>query len=349
MLSSKYIVFPEARQVDIWEEEIAGPKPGQVLCKAQQSLISTGTELHCLNGIFDRGTNWFDWVKYPFRPGYSMVGEVIAVGEGVRSVQPGDRLASYDEHQQYYIISLFDPATETDRPKSRGPYILPADMSDEEGTWRSLAGTTQNAVRRGSIVFGEAVGVVGLGILGQLTTQYLAAAGAKRIVAIDRVAARLDIAKQNGATHTLQMDANDAQLAVHELTEGWMLDAVFDVTGTPTTLAPCIQLLRQLGRVVLLGDTPTPSQQYLGPGVVSNAVSILGIHGFTLPEERTAFTPWTAREMSEVFFTYLQRGAMNVKNLITHRYSPLDAASVYQSLLNDRSGSLGVIFDWTQL
>lgn len=349
MVKSKVIVFPEARTVEIREENIPAPKSGQILCKAQKSLLSIGTELHCLNGIFESGTNWDDWVKYPFKPGYSMVGEVIEVGDGVHNFKVGDRIATYDVHQQYYNITLFDAQTGTHTAEGREPYRLADNISSEEATWRSLAGTTQNAVRRANFQFGESAGVVGLGILGQLTTQYLSAAGAKHIVAIDQSAARLELAQQNGATHTLQMDVRDAVNSISEITDNWMLDVAFDVTGSPTTLASTIQLVRQLGRVVLLGDTPTPSKQHLGPGVVSNAVSILGIHGYTLPDERTAFTPWTAREMSNVFFTYLRRGTMNVKNLVTHRYSPMDAPTVYQSLLQDRSDTLGIIFDWDLL
>ena len=48
------------------------PGEGEVRCRADVSLISTGTEGACLRGVFDPGTNWADWVRYPFRPGYSM-------------------------------------------------------------------------------------------------------------------------------------------------------------------------------------------------------------------------------------------------------------------------------------
>ena len=53
MVKSKYVVFPEPKQVEIREEEITDPGPGEVLCQAEKSLISIGTELNCLNGIFE--------------------------------------------------------------------------------------------------------------------------------------------------------------------------------------------------------------------------------------------------------------------------------------------------------
>jgi len=349
MPKSKYIVFPQACQVDVWEEEVSAPGPGEVLCRAEKSLISIGTELHCLKGIFEPGTNWYDWVKYPFRPGYSMVGRVLEVGSGIQHIRAGDRLASYDLHQQYYKIRLLDVAKRFDIPEGIGPYVLPQDVSSEDGTWRSLACTAQNALRRANYQFGEAVGVVGLGILGQLTVAYLAAAGAKTIIAIDTAETRLELAKRHGATHTLQMDVRAAVQPVRDITGGWMLDVVLDVTGVPAALAPSIQLLRRLGRLVLLGDTPTPGEQRLGPGVVSNSISILGIHGYAIAEQRTPFTPWTTEEMSHVFFTYLRRGAMKVSDLVTHRCSPADAPEAYLKLLEDRRDALGVILDWQQL
>ena len=178
-------------------------------------------------------------------------------------------------------------------------------MSSEDGTWRSLAVTTQNAVRRAQFQFGEVVAVVGLGILGQLVTQYLAAAGARIIIAIDLAQDRLDLARKHGATHALQMNVQDAEEAVREITEDWMLDVVFDVTGHPAALAPCTQLVRRLGRLVLLGDTPTPGQQHLGPGVLFKSIAILGLHGYAVPEKTSEFTPWTVETMSTVFFDYL--------------------------------------------
>ena len=107
-MRSKYIVYPQPEQVDIWEEEITPAEEGEILCQAEKSLISIGTELHALRGVTEPGTNWYDWVKFPFRPGYSMVGRVIEVGKGVNGVQVGDRVATYGFHQQYFQVTLYD-------------------------------------------------------------------------------------------------------------------------------------------------------------------------------------------------------------------------------------------------
>lgn len=343
---SKYVVFPEKQQVAVWEEDITPPEAGEILCQAEKSLISIGTELHCLHGEFDPGTNWFDWVKYPFRPGYSMVGRVLAVGRGVTEAREGDRIVSYDQHQQVYKLTF---GKRPDAPEGIKPCLLPEGISGEDATWRSLAGTTQNAVRRAQFQFGETAVVIGLGILGQLVTQYLAVAGARKIMVIDPVVSRLELAKQHGATHTLQMNAQEAAEPVRELTGGWMADVCFDVTGHPAVLAPAIRLVRRLGRVVLLGDTPRPTQQFLGPGALSNSVAILGIHGYQVPDKTSEYAPWSVETMTSLFFDYLLSGRMKVSDLVTNRYSPLQAPEVYQGLVNNRAQDVGVIFDWSKL
>lgn len=336
-MKSLYVVFPEKEKVELREETIAPPEENEVLCAAEKSLISIGTETHCLRGMFEPGTNWAGWVKYPFRPGYSMVARVVAVGENVTALQEGDRVTTWVSHQQFFKIQAHEA------------YLLPAEIGDEEATWATLAGTVQLGIRRAQLQLGETVGVVGLGILGQLAVQYLVVSGARKIIAIDLAQHRLDAARAHGATHILALDVHSAYEEIAEITGGRMLDVVFDITGHPATLAPSIRLLRRLGRVVLLGDTPTPSQQYLGPGVVSNSIAILGIHGTMSPTQASEFNPWTQPEMTALFFDYLRQGRMQVSDLITHRYSPLDAPQVYAGLVEDRLGTIGGIFDWNLL
>lgn len=334
-MKSIYVVFPEKEKVEVREEPITPPEPGEILCAAEKSLVSIGTESSCLRGVFEPGTNWADWVKYPFRPGYSMAARVVAVGKGVNDLKEGDRIATWVEHQQFFKI------------QPHQAHHVPEGLSAEESTWAILACTTQLGVRRAALQLGETAGVIGLGILGQLVTQYLAVAGARRIIAIDPVQLRLDLARAHGATHTLALDVTGARPEIEKITAGRMLDVVFDITGHPAVLAPAIQLLRRMGRVVLLGDTPTPSRQHLGPGVVSNSIAILGIHGTMSPVYASEFNPWTAQEMAILFFDYLLQNRMRVSDLVTHRYSPLDAPQVYADIQRDSSGMLGVIFDWS--
>ena len=94
-MKSRYIVFPSKGEIEVREEAIPSPGQAEVLIKAERSLFSIGTELSCLRGEFDPGTNWEAWVKYPFRPGYSMVGRVMRVGADVTDLVEGERVTVY--------------------------------------------------------------------------------------------------------------------------------------------------------------------------------------------------------------------------------------------------------------
>ena len=198
-------------------------------------------------------------------------------------------------------------------------------------------------------MLGETAVVVGLGILGQLVTQYLAVNGARRVIVIDTVEKRRQLALANGATHAISSAAGGARGEVARITGGQMADVVFDITGHPAVLAPASLLLRKLGRLVLLGDSPTPSLQNLGPRIVGDSISILGIHGMMYPATSTPFNQWTAEAMTALFFDFVQSKRMNVASLITHRVTPLEADEVYNTIARQPEAALGVLFDWSRL
>ncbi|HVQ87418.1 MAG TPA: zinc-binding alcohol dehydrogenase [Actinomycetes bacterium] len=334
-MKSLDVRFTEPRTVALQESQVPEPAAGQVRCRALTSLISTGTESFCLEGNFDPGTFWQEWVQYPFAPGYSMTSVVVDVGSGVAGLHVGDRVATTTPHSSAFLVDASECV------------VVPDSVSNEQASWTSLACTTQLGVRRAQLQLGESAAVVGLGALGQLVVQYLRLCGARRIIAIDQADSRLQLAQGGGATDLVAEDVLTATETLKHITLGAMVDVAFEITGHPKVLAPTTQLVRQLGRVVLLGDTPIPSSQTLGPRVVADSVSILGVHASSAPEVASANDPWTLRAMTELYFDFVSTKRMNVDSLITHRFTPDQAVEVYESLRVDRSGFLGVILDWT--
>lgn len=330
------IVFPAPGQIEVREEEVVAPGPGEVLCRASLSLVSIGTETTCLRGDFDPGTYWQELIRYPFHPGYSMAATVVAVGPAVTRHQVGDRVTSMAPHAEYWVL----PESEV--------FPVPDPVADEDAVWATLGRTTQLGVRRAALELGETAVVIGVGVLGQLVVQYLALGGARRVIAVDPSRPHLDLARANGATHAIAKPADQARDEVDRITGGAMADVVFDITGHGAVLAPSSLLLRKLGRLVLLGDSPTPSQQPLGPRIVGDSIAILGVHGLLYPSVATPFNQWTAAAMTALFFDYVQSGRMKVAPLITHRVSPLEAYAVYNRIARD-ANALGIVFDWAKL
>lgn len=334
-MRSLQITFPRPRQVQLLERDIGNPGNREVRCRALSSLVSTGTESFCLNGTFDPGTFWEEWVQYPFSPGYSMTSEVVDIGPETSGIAVGDRVATSTPHHSAFLV----PATDC--------IVVPEAVTNEQACWASLACTTQLGVRRAEIELGESAAVVGLGALGQLVVQYLRLSGARHIIAIEPGHSRASLARKGGATEVITADVDAALDIVCEITGAAMVDVAFDITGHPDVLAPTTRLVHPFGRVILLGDTPTPSRQHLGPRIVADSVSVLGVHASAAPTIATPRDPWTLPAMTSLFFDWVSSGHMDVDSLVTHRFVPSQAADVYESLQEDRSSFLGVILDWT--
>ena len=334
-MQSLNIVFTGKEQIELRREDVPALQSGQILVEGSKSLISTGTECIVLARNFAPDTHWDRWVKYPFSPGYSHVGKVLEVAPDVENVQAGDRIAARVSHRQFFVAD------------SKTVLPLQGGVSDEAATWFALASIVQNGVRRAQLELGDTVVVIGLGLLGQLAVQYARASGAREIIAIDMAPARLQMAREHGATHILETGVADAKDAVLQITNGRLADVVFDVTGHPAVFGAALALVRRFGKFLLLGDAGSPSEQRLTSDVMSRGVRIIGAHDRDAPPEATDYHYWTRDNMSLLFFEFVVRGLMRVDDLVTHRFAPEQAEEAYKFLLRDRSCAMGVIFDWT--
>ena len=336
-MDSLDILFLAKDTVDVQQQPVPAVQPGEIVVQLQRSLISTGTECICLQRNFAPGSHWDSWVKYPFRPGYSAVGVVMEAAADVSAIAVGDRVALPVRHGQYAVANA-----------SRAVKV-PDSVSDEAAAWFYLACIAQNAVRRAEHRLGDDVVVIGAGILGQLVVQFVRLLGANRVVVIDTAPARLALAESHGATHTLTVASGDAEDAVASITDGRLADVVYDITGNAAVLPTALPLARRFGKMLLLGDTGTPSDQRLTGDIIRRGVTLIGAHSSNPPPAATDYAHWTHEHMTKLFFTYLERGQMQVEDLITHRFDPREAAAAYAMLTKDRSQAMGVLFDWTRL
>lgn len=330
------------QQLELREEPIPQPQAGELLVQSTRTIISTGTEGILYNRRFDPGTHWDTWCQYPFRIGYMNAGRVIGIGQGVTGWQIGDRVVSMLGHTSHGIVGA-------------GALRIPDNVSDDEAPLAVLGRTTQVAVRRAEHRLGDSVVIIGLGLLGQLVTQYVRLMGAQRIIAIDTAPTRLEMALRHGATHALNMPSAEALEPVRRITDGRLADVVYDVTGSADVFATALPLARWYGTVVLLGDTGTPAQQRLTGDVVRRGLKIVGAHVAHASAQPTgneqdppvlALSPWHGRRMDELFLDYLSRGLMRFGDMITHRYKPQQAPEAYEMLNTQRDKAMVVVFEW---
>jgi len=183
--------------------------------------------------------------------------------------------------------------------------------------------------------------VVGLGNLGQLCVRYARLGGAGDLIAIDPSPTRLKFV-ENIATHCLACSVEEAVDSVSEITDGKMAEVLYEVTGHPPVFGPCQQLMAFNGRLVTLGDTGHPEQQCNTALLSLRNLRLIGAN----PENTAESSDWPHPRSGDTLFKFIQRGQMNVKELITHHFPVEKAPEVYDMLLRDRQSTMGVLFTY---
>ena len=180
---------------------------------------------------------------------------------------------------------------------------------------------------------GATVAVIGAGGIGVNVVQGAVLAGASMVIALDREAAPLAIAKQMGATHVIQPTGKTAD-AVKELTGGRGAEFVFDTVGTPATLTDAILSTRKGGTVVITGLSRLDTQ------------GAIRLYPFVMHEKRLIGSVYGSGEpLKDIarLVSLHQSGRLKLDELTTRRYR-LDQVNDALADLAQGAGGRGVIF-----
>jgi len=325
------LVFPGKQQVLIEAFDPGKPGKGQVLIRTQLSLMSTGTENIVYNRLFDLGTHWDQWVKYPFYPGYTSVGIVESPGEGVTSLKAGDRVAFRQGHRSHAVVGEADC------------YPIPDGITFEQAAWFALAKITFIGARAADYRLGDTALVIGAGPIGQMSIRWAAAAGLNPIIAIDTAKARMPLALTGGATHVITAPITEAREEVLKAGNGKLPKFVIDSTGNAAVFAAALGLAADRGKVVIVGDTGSPASQTLTTDVITRGISIVGAHD----NHNTA--EWHDATIVQLFFNLVASGRFSLEGLTSHVFAPEQCAEAYLTANRDRSSTMGLIFDWADI
>jgi 2-desacetyl-2-hydroxyethyl bacteriochlorophyllide A dehydrogenase len=337
-MTNAQVMFPGPGQVEIVEAEMPALGAGQVLIETRRSLISAGTE-----GASFEGEQWDHpdgprMPQYPAFPGYSNAGVIVETGEEVSRYRAGDRVTSSAGHLRYAVLSEQHDAL----------WQIPGALSFEEATFCTLGATVLNGVRLGRPQLGDAVAGIGLGVLGQLACQYARLFGARPVIGIDLDDFRLDLAaRAGGVTHALNPANVDVLEAVQGLTEGRGADVVYEVTGLTPTYDLAFDLARRFARVVALGSPRWPAPVDMMK-LHMKALDLVGGIVSAHPKTNDERNRWNRPANGRLFLDLAAQGAMNVADLVTHRFPYQDAAEAYPTALGQRGPALGVVFQWPE-
>ncbi|NLW49728.1 MAG: zinc-binding dehydrogenase [Candidatus Brocadiaceae bacterium] len=334
MAANPSVVFAAPRQVVVEDRPMPELRPGEALIRTHCTLISTGTELSALLGDQPRGGIWTEYGKYPSRPGYSNVGTVIEVGEGVSGDLLGRRVASRAPHAAVVKQSVdsFWPVAD--------------DVSDEAAVFSTLAIICLNGVRRSGLRFGESAVVYGMGLLGQLTARFCHFAGARPVLGVDISEHRLGFLPDQPGYVRVRGD-NDPKAAVSEATAGRLADLVFELTGNGDVLPKEFDLLHPQGRFVVLSSPLRPTKSFDFHDLCNGpSHTIIGAHNGSHPLTASLGNPWTQLRDRELFADMLANRDVEVESLATRREPVENAPQAYADLIADRGSQMGVILQF---
>jgi 2-desacetyl-2-hydroxyethyl bacteriochlorophyllide A dehydrogenase len=335
LINTRLMVL-EPGQVELQEEALPAAGPNQILIRNRYTTMNLGTEMAIYNGAFRPGSWWQQNIFYPKWAGWGCLGRVVEVGPQVEGFSVGDRVVADGRHGAYFLTEP-DPAN--------GPMLVPAGITDDQASLWSLSRVSMHGVRVAALLLGESAAVVGLGIIGQLAVRFAHASGARPLIAVDTVPARLALAGRGGAQRLLEGPLAEISEPLIALTGGRRLDCLFDVTGNPDVIAPALKLVRMRGRYVLLGSPRGVSQVDFHDDI-HFGVDVLGAQWNTYPQFESPHAPWTAARHGQLYFDLVESGRIDVDGLISHTVPWRDAPAAYREVQADRTRFMAVRFDW---
>jgi len=288
--------------------------------------------------------------------GHELVGEVVALGDGVTEFQTGDRIAvphhvpcgdclmcrrGNETMCETFRENLMAPGGFADtvlikaRATAQAAHKLPDTVSDEAAVFMEPAACVLRGVERAEIAADGVAVIQGGGSMGLLHLLVLKAAlPGVRVAVVDPQADRRDLALKLGADAAAE-PGEAAQAAVGNLSNGTGADAVFDTVGGAGPLKAALGLTRQGGSVVLFAHAPANEK---GEGQSAD----FDLNDLFKYERRILGTYSGAiREQGRVF-DLIASGALDPTPLVTHRM-PLDDFQTGLDLVRQRK-ALKVLF-----
>lgn len=211
-------------------------------------------------------------VQYPFAVGHEGAGQVEAIGEGVSSVKPGDRIAiepampcwdcdQCNAGRPHTCRNLKFLGCPGQAEGSLSEYIvmpetscikIPDVMSYDQAAISEPLAIGVYAVKQSIPLEGAKVGIFGFGPIGMSVLLPALAMGAKEIYVTDKIDKRLEIARGTGATLTANPDKEDVVKKIEDAVPE-LLDVVFECCGEQDAIDNAVDLLKPGGKLMVIG------------------------------------------------------------------------------------------------
>ncbi len=329
------IIYAPHTPVAVKEVEIDDPRPGEVLL----DIVGAGV----CHSDYHYVTGHRTLRRTPSVLGHEGAGTVHAVGDGVRDFAPGDKIIlsldamcgkcrnctngrpalcethrmepvsrmTLDGEPVYHIRPTF---VEQTLVLADACVKVPDDTPLEKACLISCGVITGigAVVNRAKVETGASMAVFGCGGVGLNVIQGGVLASAGKIIAVDTVPYKLELAEQMGATHFINSAQEDPVQRIIEITGGGA-DYAFEVVGFPSIVRQAIDSVRMTGTAVVVGVQPQGQD--------------VSVEGWHLLEDRTLMGAFHGAARPRVDFLWIldlyKQGKIKLDELIS-RYRPLD-------------------------
>lgn len=375
-MMKQVLQYDRAKQIKI--ENIPSPQIKSIglVVDNRSSLISVGTEKAIINqsqkslagkakqrpdvvkqviekvkteGIASTYNKVMGRLKAPIPLGYSSAGIVKEVHKAVDKFTVGDRVACAGFGYATHSETIFVP--------SNLAVKIPDNVSFDEASFVTLGAIALQGVRVAEPKLGETVTVIGLGLLGQITTMLLKASGC-RVIGIDIDPEKLTLAKECGADETY-LSGSDTIDKVIDYTSGFGTDSVIITAATesdgPVNLAG--EICREKGVVVVVGavNMNIPRKPYYDKELELRLSRSYGPGRYDYNYEEGGhdypfgYVRWTENRNMESFLQLIADKKIDVNPLITHRYDIEDAEKGYELVCGKTDEKfMGVLLNYNE-
>lgn len=332
-------------QTGIWLQDVPEPTMGHndVKIRIKKTAIC-GTDIHIYQ--------WDDWAKatipVPMVIGHEYMGEVVAIGEAVKTIKIGDRVSGEGHlvcgHCRNCLGGKIHLCRNTigvgvNRPGAFAEYLvipeynvfkLPEHVSDDTAAIFDPFGNAVHTALSFDMV-GEDVLITGAGPIGVMAAAVCRHAGARFIVITDVNDYRLSLAKaMTPSIRTVNVANEKLESVMAELGMVEGFDVGLEMSGIPQAFEQMMNNMINGGKIALLGIPPNQTPFDLSP-VIFKGLNIKGIYG------REMFETWYKMGM-------LVQSGIDVTKVITHQFHIDDFQQGFDVMLSGQSGK--VILNW---
>lgn len=332
-MKASQLWFIEPGKVEIREHELSSLTQDEVLIKTKVSAISAGTEMLIYRGQIpqslplDTSIKAFEGLDgmYPMPYGYACVGIIEEAGSSVDKNLKGKKVFAFQPHASHFICEIDQLI------------MLPDEMSEEAGTFLANMETAVNFLIDGEAQKHESVAILGMGVVGQLVNALLDKQPLRKLVAVDGIWFRREIAAKRKNTLVLLPDSKE----LLEINGGFNL--IFELSGNPEALNLAIELCAFSGRIIVgswYGDKSVPIN--LGGAFHRNRLKIISSQVSTISPEHAA--KWTKDKRLQKALNSIAE--LKVEEFITHHFPLSDADKAYSLIDKETGKSLQVILTY---